>query len=136
MSCIAFPQIYVQCHLWSCARSAEWRLKQFMNVCWFNSFPVLKNGIRNTLFYSVANQKPVYFSRVMDQYEILEVNLSEYICFGLFEVWFLNFSLKEKIMKSVRNQYVWGSLLLNWQVVHLFKNYLDRKFIVFETLQY
>ena len=30
----------------------------------FNSIPVLKNGIRNTVFYPVASQKPVYFFKV------------------------------------------------------------------------
>ena len=44
----------------------------------------------------------------MDQYEILEVNLSknEYICFELFEVWVLNFSLKEETMRNFHNQNV------------------------------
>ena len=44
----------------------------------------------------------------MDRYEISEVNLgkSEYICFGLFEVWVLNFSLKEETMKNIHNQNV------------------------------
>ena len=42
----------------------------------------------------------------MDWYEILEANLSknEYICFELFEVWFLNFPLKEEIMKNILNR--------------------------------
>ena len=35
-----------------------------MNISWYNSIPVLKNGIRNTVFYSVTNRKPVYFSKV------------------------------------------------------------------------
>ena len=44
----------------------------------------------------------------MDWYEISEVNLgkSEYICFELFEVWVLNFSLKEETMKNIHNQNV------------------------------
>ena len=44
----------------------------------------------------------------MDQYEILEVNLSknEYICFELFEVWALNLSLKEETMKNIHNENV------------------------------
>ena len=39
----------------------------------------------------------------MGWYEISEVNLckNEYICFELFEVWFLNFSLKEQTMKNI-----------------------------------
>ena len=42
----------------------------------------------------------------MDQYEISEVNLgkNEYICFELFEVWVLNFSLKEETMRNIHNQ--------------------------------
>ena len=41
----------------------------------------------------------------MDQYEISEVNLgrNEYICFELFEVWSLSFSLKEEAMKNMQN---------------------------------
>ena len=44
----------------------------------------------------------------MDRYEISEVNLdkSEYICFELFEVWVLIFSLKEETMKNIHNQNV------------------------------
>ena len=44
----------------------------------------------------------------MDQYEISEVNLgkNEYICFVLFEVWVLNFSLKEETMRTIHNQNV------------------------------
>ena len=42
----------------------------------------------------------------MDRYEIAEVNLgkSEYICSELFEVYVLNFSLKEETMKNIHNQ--------------------------------
>ena len=42
----------------------------------------------------------------MDQYEILEVNLGkkEYICFELFEVWVLSFSLKEETMRNIHNR--------------------------------
>ena len=41
----------------------------------------------------------------MNQYEISEANLSknEYIYFELFEVWVLNFPLKEDTMKNVHN---------------------------------
>ena len=35
-----------------------------MNISCYNSIPVLKDGIRNTVFYSVTNRKPVYFSKV------------------------------------------------------------------------
>ena len=44
----------------------------------------------------------------MGRYEISEVNLckNEYICFELFEVWFLNFSLKEETMKIILDQNV------------------------------
>ena len=44
----------------------------------------------------------------MDWYEISEVNLgkSEYICFELFKVSVLNFSLKEETMKNIHNQNV------------------------------
>ena len=44
----------------------------------------------------------------MDRYEISEINLSknEYTCFELFEVWFLNFSLKEETMKNIHNRNV------------------------------
>ena len=42
----------------------------------------------------------------MDWYEISGVNLgkNEYICYELFEIWFLNFSLKEETMKNNHNQ--------------------------------
>ena len=44
----------------------------------------------------------------MDRYEISGVNLGkrEYICFDLFDVWVLNFSLKEETMKNIHNQNV------------------------------
>ena len=44
----------------------------------------------------------------MDHYEMSEVNLgkNEYICFELFEVWVLNFTLKEETMKNIHNQNV------------------------------
>ena len=51
-------------HLWSSAISAECRLKHFMNISWYNSIPVLKNCIRNTVFYSFTNRKPVCLSKV------------------------------------------------------------------------
>ena len=40
----------------------------------------------------------------MDEYEISEVNLgrNKYICFEPFEVWSLNFSLKEEAMKNIQ----------------------------------
>ena len=40
------------------------RFRNFMNISWYNSIPVLKNGIGNTVFYSVTNQKPVHFSKM------------------------------------------------------------------------
>ena len=45
---------------------------------------------------------------MMDQYEISEVNLdkNEYNCFELFEVWVLNFSLKEENIRNIHNQNV------------------------------
>ena len=64
MPCICFPLSYVQCHLWSYAMSAEWRLKHFINVSRYNWIPVLKNNIRNTIFCSVASWRLVYFSKV------------------------------------------------------------------------
>ena len=50
----------------------------------------------------------LFFWSVMDRYEISEANLgkNEYTCFELFEVWFLNFSLKEETMKNIHNQNV------------------------------
>ena len=44
----------------------------------------------------------------MDRYEISEINLAKnnYICFELFEVWALNFSLKERTMKNIYTQNV------------------------------
>ena len=44
----------------------------------------------------------------MDRYEILEVNLdkTEYICFDLFEVCFLNFFSKKEAMKNTNNRNV------------------------------
>ena len=86
LPCICFPQRYVQCHLWSCAISAEWKLKQFMNISWHNLISILKNGIRNTVFYSVTNRKPVYFSKV----------------------WWIDIPLKEETMKNIHNQNVAG----------------------------
>ena len=53
----------------------------------------------------------------MDRYKISEVNLGkiEYVCFELFEVWFLNFSLKEETMKNILNQNV--DKLARWIIV-------------------
>ena len=42
----------------------------------------------------------------MDRYEISEANLekNEYICFELFKIWVLNFSLEKETMRNVHNQ--------------------------------
>ena len=37
---------------------------EVLKISIYNSIPVLKDGIRNTVFYSVTNRKPVYFSKV------------------------------------------------------------------------
>ena len=42
----------------------------------------------------------------MDQYEFLKVRQNKYFCFNLFEVWFLIFSLKDKIMRNIDNRNV------------------------------
>ena len=41
----------------------------------------------------------------MDRHEISKVNLGrhKYICFDFFEVWSLDFSLKEEAMKNIHN---------------------------------
>ena len=56
-----FPQRYVQCRLWSCTIPAQWRLKHFINISWYNSIPVLKNGNRNTVFYFAPNGSQFIF---------------------------------------------------------------------------
>ena len=43
---------------------SEGLIKHFMNISRYNSIPVLKDGILNTVFYSVTNRKPVYLSKV------------------------------------------------------------------------
>ena len=58
-----FPQSYVQCHFWSCGIPAEWRLTHFMIISRYSFIVVLKNGIGNKVFYSVASRKLVYFSK-------------------------------------------------------------------------
>ena len=60
----------------------------------------------------------------MDWYEISEVNLgkSEYICFVLYEVWVLNFSLKEETIKKIFNQSV-GELAHYIMVLHIRINF-------------
>ena len=52
----------------------------------------------------------------MNRYETLEVNLGkkEYICFELFEVWVLNFSLREETMRCEWSACV--SSILEWMV--------------------
>ena len=40
------------------------RIKHFMNICQYNSIPLLIQFATQYLFYSVANWKPVYFSKV------------------------------------------------------------------------
>ena len=109
MTGICFLQRYVQSHLWSCAISAEWRLKHCMNISWYNSIPVLKNVIHNTAFCSVANQKPVYFSEVwwinvISGRQIYVKFFFFFFFFELFEVWVLNFSLKDETMSNKHNQ--------------------------------
>ena len=53
----------------------------------------------------------------MDWHEIWEVNLgkNKYICFKLFEVWFLNFALKEETMKNIFNRNM--AELAGWIIV-------------------
>ena len=55
--CNCFTQRCVQCHLLSCAISAEWKLKHFINIYRYSSIPLLINGIHNTVFYSLASWK-------------------------------------------------------------------------------
>ena len=66
----------------------------------------------------------------MDWYEILEVNLSknEYICFELFEVWFLNFPLKEETMKNILNWNV--AELARWIIVFSGISFFDKEILV------
>ena len=45
-----------------------------LNISWIypSTTPsqyLIKNGIRSTVFYSITNQKPVYFSKVLDGYD-------------------------------------------------------------------
>ena len=44
--------------------------------------------------------------KVMPIFAISEVSKNEYICFDLFEVRFLIFSLKEEIMRNIHNRNV------------------------------
>ena len=49
-----------------------------MNISWYNSIPVLKNSIHNTVVYSATNRKPGYLDGfAMDRYEISDVNLGK-----------------------------------------------------------
>ena len=106
MACICFPQRYVQCHLWSWTISAKWRLKHFMNIYWYNSIPVLKNGIRNTVFYSVTNRKRVYFLKWDGSiWDLRGISKQKWIhLFWAF--WSFKLSLKEETMKNIFNQNV------------------------------
>ena len=40
------------------------KAQTFHDISWYSSIPVLKSSIRNTVFYSVTERKPVYFSKV------------------------------------------------------------------------
>ena len=108
MPCIYSPQKYAQCYLQSCGISAERRLKYFMNISWYNSILVLKNGIRNTVFYSATNRKPVYFSKVRWSIWDLRGKFRQEWMHLFWAFWSLSFklSLKEKTMKNVHNQNV------------------------------
>ena len=48
---------------WICVASAKQRLKGFINISWYNSIPVIKNGIHNVVLFSVANWKPLFFPK-------------------------------------------------------------------------
>ena len=50
LPCKLFPQKYVQCHLWFCAISVEWRLIHFMNLSRYNLIAVFEKSVRNTAF--------------------------------------------------------------------------------------
>ena len=115
MSCNCFLQRYVQCHLWSCAISTEWRLKHFMK----NSIPVLNDGIRNTVFYSVTDRKPVYFSKVRSiwdldmRFEVLTQKVPKHK-FRILKV-FDNFKNKQKS--------VWSKFFLICRSMYILKVY-------------
>ena len=93
---------------WICVASAKQRLKDFINISWYNSIPVIKNGIHNVVLFSVANRKPHFFQSGMDRYETLVVNLGKNECipFEIFEFWVLIFFSKEKNKKNTHNQNV------------------------------
>ena len=80
----------------------------------------------------------------MDRYEISEVNLGKNgsICFEVFEVWVINFSLKEETMRNIHNQNVAelahnNNSLLNARVKYLLYRYrnFSLAFFFFRTFE-
>ena len=79
----------------------------------------------------------------MDLYEISKVNLGKekYICFELFEVWALNFSLKEETMRNMTVKMCCYSAFCNsllyagfWYLVWQYRNF-SLVFISFRTFK-
>ena len=105
-SCICFLQRYVQCHLWPCAISTEWRLKHFLNISGTIPFQYLKKSIHSLLFYSVPIWKPFYFSKMrwIDRGKFRQKWI--HLLWALWSLSFINFSLKEENMRNIHNQNV------------------------------
>ena len=90
-----FSQEHVHCQLGSYAISAEWRLKDFINISLYNFIPVLQNTIHNTVFYTIARRKPIYFSKFRQKQ-----------AFWTFWKLIFVFSLKEETMRNIYNRNV------------------------------
>ena len=93
---------------WICAVPAKRRLKGFLNISWYNSIPVIKNGIHNAVLFSVANWKPLFFSKWNGSIWNLGGRLRQKWIHSFWDFWSLSFNYfsKEKSMRNTHNQNV------------------------------
>ena len=93
---------------WICVASAKQRLKGFINISWYNSIPVIKNGIHNVVLFSVANWKPLFFPKWNGSIWDLGGKFRQKWMHSFWDFWILSFIFfsKEKNKRNTHNQNV------------------------------
>ena len=133
LPCICFPQRHTQCHLWSCALSAKWRLKLFIYASTI-TFQYLKK--RFAIQYSTLSLTGGQFISLKFNESIWDLGAKfrqKWIhLFWAFEFWFLNFSLKEETMRNIHNWIVaqWARCIIVFHTQELITCFVDIRVLV------
>ena len=108
MPCICFPQLYAQCHLWSCAISAKWRLTfhEYILVQFYSASQYLKTVFAIQYFtLSLTGSQFIFLKGDRSVWDLggkfrqKRINL-----FWLFWSLSFKFFVKRKTMRNIHNQ--------------------------------